>query len=220
LILIVTGKMQTYYYKVIIGLAVFAIIGTGLWLYNRYEAIKATVLEARKADTAARVQNLASSLIKPEDFIDQDPVRQRRTFETFFTAIQSPEVFRLKVYNREPKIIWSNLREIIGQDASNNQEAVDALNGKITSELKSLKPEQVSERQFQEFTETYVPIRYGRGQIVGVIEVYQTALSAKKKIQEDLLQSAISALAAALVVYLVAALVLRLVMKKHGSLGN
>ena len=212
--------MQTYYYKVIIGLAVFAIIGTGLWLYNRYEAIKATVLEARKADTAARVQNLASSLIKPEDFIDQDPVRQRRTFETFFEAIQSPEVFRLKVYNREPKIIWSNLREIIGQDASNNQEAVDALNGKITSELKSLKPEQVSERQFQEFTETYVPIRYGRGQIVGVIEVYQTALSAKKKIQEDLLQSAISALAAALVVYLVAALVLRLVMKKHGSLGN
>ena len=86
--------------------------------------------------------------------------------------------------------------------------------------MKSLKPEQVSERQFQEFTETYVPIRYGRGQIVGVIEVYQTALSAKKKIQEDLLQSAISALAAALVVYLVAALVLRFVMKKHGSLGN
>ena len=212
--------MQTYYYKVIIGLGIFAIIGAGLWLYNRYEAIKATVLEARKADTAARVQNLASSLIKPEDFIDQDPVRQRRTFETFFTAIQSPEVFRLKVYNREPKIIWSNLREIIGQDASTNQEVGDALKqGKITLKFKSLKPEQVSERQFQEFTETYVPIRYGRGQIVGVIEVYQTALSAKKKIQEELLQSAISALAAALAVCLAAALVLRLVMK-HGSLGN
>jgi len=220
LILIATGKMHTYYYKIIIGLAVLVIIGTGLWLYNRYEAIKATVFEARKADTAARVQNLASSLIKPEDFIDQDPVRQRRTFETFFAAIQSPEVFRLKVYNREPKIIWSNLREIIGQDASNNQEAIDALNGKITLELKSLKPEQVSERQFREFTETYVPIRDAEGKVVGAIEVYQTAIRARENIKQQFQKLAMITMVVVLVAYAGTAFILRFILRRRGNIQN
>ena len=212
--------MQTYYYKVIIGLAVFAIIGTGLWLYQRYEAIKATVLEARKADTAARVQKLASSLIKPEDFIDQDPVRQRRTFETFFEAIQSPEIFRLKVYNREPKIIWSNLREIIGQDASTNQEAIDALNGKVTLELKSLKPEQVSERQFQEFTETYVPIPDAKGKVVGVIEVYQAAIRARENINGQFQKLAMITIVVVLVGYSGAVFILRFFLRPRGKIQN
>ena len=211
--------MQTYY-KVIIGIAVLVIIGTGLWLYKRYETIKASVFEATRMEIAAHIQNRAAALIKPEAFSNQDPLLQRQAFEAFFDAIQTPEIFRVKVYDRQPKIIWSNLKEIIGEDASNNPEVKDALNkGKITFKFKSLKPEQVSERQFQEFTETYVPIRYGKGQIAGVIEVYQTALPAKKKIQEEMLQSAISALAVALAVCLAATLVLRLVMK-HGSLGN
>ncbi len=213
--------MQRYYYKAIIGLAVFAIIGTGLWLYKRYETIKASVFEARRMEIAAHIQDRAAALIKPEAFSNQDPMLQRQAFEAFFDAIQTPEIFRVKVFDRQPKIIWSNLKEIIGEDASNNPEVTDALNeGKITSKFKSLKPEQVSERQFREFTETYVPIRYGKGQIVGVIEVYQTALSAKKKIQEELLQAAISALAVALAGYLAAALGLRIVMKKRVGVSD
>jgi hypothetical protein len=216
----VTGKMQTYYYKVIIGLAVLAIIGTPLWLYKRYDAIRATVLEARKADTAARVQNLASSLIKPEDFMDRDPVRQRRTFETFFEAIQSPEVFRLKVYNHEPKIIWSNLREIIGQDASANQEAIDALNGKITSEFKSLKSEEVSERHFQEFTETYVPVQDAKGKMVGVIEVYQTAIRARENINGQFQKLAMITIVVVSAAFAGAAFILRFIFRRRGNIQN
>ncbi|MFQ5903858.1 MAG: hypothetical protein ACE5JO_09215, partial [Candidatus Binatia bacterium] len=170
--------MKTYYYKAIIGLAVLVMIGTGLWLNKRYEAITAGVFEARRVAIAAHIQDQASTLLKPEDFVDPNTLRQQQTFETFFEAIQTPEIFRIKVFNREPKIIWSNLKAIIGQDASTNQEAMDALNGTIILKFKSLKPEQASERQFQEFTETYIPIRDANGNIAGVIEVYQTAYRA------------------------------------------
>lgn len=202
--------MQTYYYKVIIGLAVLVIIGTGLWLYQRYEAIKATVFEARRVDIATHIQSRASTLIKPEDFSDQDTVRQQKIFETFFEAIQSPEIFRIKVFNHEPKIIWSNLKEIIGQDASTNQEVVDALKqGRITLKFKSLKPEQVSERQFQEFTETYIPIRDAKGKIIGVIEVYQTAIRARENINGQFQKLAMITIVVVLVGYSGIALVLR-----------
>lgn len=200
--------MQTYY-KVIIGLAVFAIIGAGLWLYQRYEAIKATVFEARKVDIADHIQTRASTLIKPGDFSDEDTVRQQKIFETFFEAIQSPEIFRIKVFNREPRIIWSNLKEIIGQDAFTNQEAIDALKGKITLKFKSLKPEQVSERQFQEFTETYVPIQDAKGKVVGAIEVYQTAIRARENINGQFQKLAMITMVVVLVGYSGIALVLR-----------
>lgn len=205
-----TGKMQTYYYKVIIGLAVFAIIGAGLWLYKRYETIKASVFEARRLEIAAHIQNRAATLIKPEAFNNQDPMLQRQAFEAFFDAIQTPEIFRIKVFDRQPKIIWSNLKEIIGQDASSNREAIDALNeGKITLKFKSLKPEQVSERQFQEFTETYIPIQDAKGKVVGAIEVYQTAIRARENINGQFQKLAMITMLVVLVGYSGIALVLR-----------
>lgn len=192
-----------------LGLGVLVIIGTGLWLYRRYEAIKTTVFEASRADIAAHIQNRVSTLIKPENFSDQDTVRQQKIFEAFFEAIQSPEIFRIKVFNHEPKIIWSNLKEIIGQDASTNQEAIDALNGKITLKFKSLKPEQVSERQFQEFTETYIPIPGAKGKPVGAIEVYQTAIRARENINGQFQKLAMITIVVVLVGYSGIALVLR-----------
>ncbi len=205
--------MKTYY-KVIIGLAVLVIIGTGLWLYSRYREIKTSVFETRKTDIVAYVRNRASTLIKARNFSDKDTLRQQRVFESFFETIQSPQIFRIKVFNREPKIVWSNLKGIIGQDASTNQEAIDALKeGKITWKFKSAKPEQLSERQFQEFTETYIPIPDAKGEIVGVIEVYQTAFSAIEQAKRDFQKSAIPAIVIALIGYSVMALALRFLIK-------
>ena len=84
--------MKTYY-KVIIGLAVLVIIGTGLWLYSRYREIKTSVFETRKTDIVAYVRNRASTLIKARNFSDKDTLRQQRVFESFFETIQSPQIF-------------------------------------------------------------------------------------------------------------------------------
>lgn len=201
--------------RYLIALAVFASVPTGLWLYERYQAISEATYEARKADITAYIRDRAIKLIPPQDFAE--PSRSNgRNFEAFFESIQSPEIFRIKVFDRQPKIIWSNLSDIIGQDASTNQEAIDALTQeKVTLKFKSLKPEQVSERHFSEFTETYVPIRYPQQGIVGVIEVYQTALTAMKTIEAEFRKAIFQAAAVALGAYMAAATVVLWLLRSH-----
>jgi len=123
--------MKTYY-KVIIGLAALVIIGTGLWLYSQYEAIKTSTIEKRKADTASFIQNRAAAFIRPEYFGDGYSVLQQQTFENFFGAIQSPRLVRIKVWDRNFTIIWSNLTGLIGKSFPDNHEVKKAFSSANT----------------------------------------------------------------------------------------
>jgi hypothetical protein len=197
-----------------VGLAVLIVVGAGLWLYGRYQTVKASVFDKRKVDIAVHIQNRAGALIQPESFSDKDSRRQQQIFQRFFEAVQSPQIFRIKVFNREPKIIWSNLKEIIGQDASANLEVKQALDkGEITLKFKSLKPEQVTERQYGEFTETYVPIRDAKGRIIGVIEVYQTFHSARDLIRTEFQRLTMTSIPVILIGYFATAFIFRFLVK-------
>ncbi|MGH7831617.1 MAG: hypothetical protein ACREP8_15740, partial [Candidatus Binatia bacterium] len=172
--------------KVVLAAGALAVFGTGMWLYGYYGRLREQVYQARKVEVAEYIQRRAAQMIRPTDFAPSDGSHRGEAFETFFDAIQTPELFRIKVFSREPKIIWSNLKEIVGQDASANLDVQTALeNGKVTLKFKSSKPEQISERQFRKFTETYVPIRSATGAIVGVIEVYQTAFRIEENIKKQ-----------------------------------
>jgi hypothetical protein len=193
--------------KIILSLALIATLGVGLWLYSYYERLREKAYQARKIEIAEYIQRRAGQMVQPEDFAVRNPPQSRHAFEAFFDAIQTPELFRIKVFSREPKIIWSNLKEIVGQDASTNPDVKAAFeNGEVLLKFKSSKPEQISERQFQEFTETYVPIRTATGAIVGVIEVYQTAFRIEEAIGGEFQKVAAIASVVGLIVYCAAAL--------------
>ena len=205
------------YYKVIVALGIVMIAGVGSWLYfGSYKNIQARVLEERKISIAAYIQNQASQLAIMDDFNIADSVRQDQVFKSFFENIQSSEIFRIKVFSGGYKIIWSNLKEIIGQHASTNQEVKEALeDGKITLKAKSMKPEQVTERRFQNFTETYVPIANDKGEYIGVVEIYQTYAALGVKINKEFINTAMKDIAGAIVAFVVLALIIRRLMPRQ-----
>lgn len=201
---------KPYYY---ILLALLVVVGTGTFLYNRYGAIKAEAEEAAKTKTAAYIQNRAASMVNPEDFGAVDVKRQQEVFKNFWKSIQSPEFIRIKVWNKNFTIIWSNLSELIGQRFPDNHEVDEALDGEIEFEIEKQKEEHISERQYSEVSETYIPFKDKDGKVVGVLEVYQPTTLLNQEVQGRFQKIAIPTVLAAVVGYLILVFALRFFLK-------
>lgn len=193
--------MNSRFSKVVMGCALFIALTTGLWLYVSYSNIKQAAIEKRKAETAAFLQKRAAALLKAEDFTAGDPALRQQSFQSFFDAVQSPDLVRMKIWNRDFTVVWSELRELIGQRFSDNHEVQEALEGKIEFELAESKDEQVSERAFQALSETYVPFFNAKGEVVGVFEVYQPVTTLNEEIRSRFRSSAMTAFVFAAVVF-------------------
>ena len=86
-----------------------------------------------------------------------------------------PEVTRIKVWNREATVLWSDESRLIGQSFSDNHELKEALEGKIEVEIQTLRrAENVYEPQGGRLAEIYVPIFGADGTVVGVVEIFKT----------------------------------------------
>ncbi|MFQ5830131.1 MAG: GAF domain-containing protein [Candidatus Methylomirabilia bacterium] len=88
-----------------------------------------------------------------------------------------PEIVRVKVWDREATILWSDEPRLIGQRFPHNQEIRASLAGKVAVEIKRLtKAEHAyEEEQFASLAEVYVPIFSKQsGAVVGVVELYKT----------------------------------------------
>ena len=199
---------KTYVQLLIVLAGVMVFIG-GIWLYSRYQSIKASVFEERKAEIASTIHGAAASLIKPEDFTSQDPARHENAFEPFFLSIQSPELLRIKIWDRNFTILWSNLKDLIGERFPDNLEVKEALEGKIEFELSKVKFEHFSERRYRELTETYVPIPDANGNVVAVIEVYHAFFPLQQEIHSQFQKSVMVAALIVVLGHFTAALVLR-----------
>jgi uncharacterized membrane protein YraQ (UPF0718 family) len=103
---------------------------------------------------------------------------------------------------------------LIGQRFPDNHEVEEALEGKIEFEIEKLKTEHLTERQFQELGELYVPISGGRGDIAGVLEVYQPTHALRQEVKAEFLRSAALAAVVSAALYVVALLALRALKKK------
>ncbi len=86
-----------------------------------------------------------------------------------------PSIKRLKVWNTDSVVVWSDERQLVGKQFPNNKELLEALNGTISSEISSLvKEENRTERQYKRLLELYIPIRSGReGNVRAVFEIYR-----------------------------------------------
>ena len=86
-----------------------------------------------------------------------------------------PSIKRIKVWNPDSVVVWSDERQLVGKQFPNNKELLEALNGTISSEISSLvKQENRTERQYQRLLELYIPIRSEReGKVRAVFEIYR-----------------------------------------------
>lgn len=169
---------STYWIKlgfVAVILALVSAIGVSL----RYETHWAAAQDDHRAAMTAfiRAQAQSTGMIE-EDFSTTSAERHAEVFSAYFARIQSPEIIRIKVWNKEHTIIWSNLTETIGQQFADNHELDEAFEGEVEMEIEKEKEEHVSERHYDEFAEIYVPV-YGAEDsrtVIGVIEVYQPSI--------------------------------------------
>jgi diguanylate cyclase (GGDEF)-like protein len=84
-------------------------------------------------------------------------------------------VVRLKIWNRDHVVVYSNAHDLIGKAFPTSPELETALGGQVTSEIADVRhAENVEERKFGSLFEAYVPLRYTPdGPPAGAFEIYR-----------------------------------------------
>jgi two-component system NtrC family sensor kinase len=130
-----------------------------------------------------------------------------RSQQEFARLMQGlPEVVRVKVWDRDATVVWSDEPRLIGRRFPDNHELKEALAGEVSVEIKTLEArENAYERaSFSTLAEVYVPIVSKKtGQIVGVVEVYKSPIRLFGAIQRARLVIWTISLAGALILYVV-----------------
>ncbi len=180
--------------------AVALAAATGWFAYTRYNLFKMQALDQRKVDTSVFIRKQAAKLTAA-DFSSAKPGQSQKIFDNLWASVQSPDYVRIKAWDTDYKIVYSNLPELIGQRFADNNEVKQALAGEtplLLEDSEDLKAEHFSEREYAELTEAYIPLM-DKEKVFGVIEVYQqtAALSeaAKAKTTKTVLPVAVVVLA-------------------------
>lgn len=85
-----------------------------------------------------------------------------------------PGIFRLKMWNTDGTVLWSDHAEIIGKNFSQNRHFQTASSGKVSYNNEGLrKVENQTEQDERIVVEVYMPV-YDGERIIGVLELYES----------------------------------------------
>lgn len=138
------------------------------------EKIKKRFIESRKEPVAHFVSKQIESHLPLNAFLSKDYESNRPYFEKYFANIDTEDVIRIKVYNKNSDIIYSDESNLLGKNFSDNKELREALEGEIAVEIKEpLEKENAYEKGYKQLMEIYLPVYYsGESRPQGVVEVY------------------------------------------------
>lgn len=139
-----------------------------------------------------------------------DDAAQQAALAYYANHIRSmPGVLRVNIYSKSRRMLWSSESQLIGQSFDDNDELVAAAAGRRITEISSseteAKSEHVALNQSLHFIEAYIPIRAdgGRGDVLGVVEVYKGSQSLDATIRHAQAVVWIGAAASGLILFLV-----------------
>jgi len=159
------------------SIVIIVLLGVVLNLVISYQ-IENMVMERTKYTTSSIVEIDARNhhLIDLMEDNENDSKEMKTFFETFYHSLKTDEIIRIKIFNTNGTIIYSDVEGLIGQTFQDNVELNDALKGSIEVEINRdlKKKENIYEREnFSGLMEIYVPIKNDYDQIQGVVELYQ-----------------------------------------------
>lgn len=142
------------------------------WLLK--STIQRAVRENDERQTSTFVRHVISTEFGTDLLKRQTPILDTALGERIMVALALDEVFRIKVYNLEGRIIWSDEPELLGIRFPENRFLEVALGGDVASVIEEPeRTEHVFERGlFDQIMETYIPILEGNS-VVGVVEIYR-----------------------------------------------
>jgi len=145
-----------------------------LMSYFVSEYFKQTMLK-RDVDVNAKFITLqARQHLTSEDFTPNNYDKKDAKYTEFFKEIGTDEIVRIKVWNPDQVVVYSDDKDIVGKPFHDNDELEESLDeGKIVTEISDLtKSESTSEKNYGQLIEMYIPIKSNSGKIIGVIETY------------------------------------------------
>jgi signal transduction histidine kinase len=138
------------------------------------------LLERESAATGQIVRADADATLRPEDFASWRTPDAVARFERFARrALLNPDVRRVKIYNGEMRVVWSDEARLIGESFADNPRLGRALQGETIVRLThGGQAENVYEGDLQDAVEVYVPLVLsgrtpGTARIAGVVELYK-----------------------------------------------
>jgi two-component system, NtrC family, sensor histidine kinase HydH len=192
----------------ILSLATIAVI-TVVQVTVQWLLLEKDLLGWERTTAAQTIRTEALSVLRPEDFVDWrgEPARDR--FTRFFEiALSNAEILRVKIYDRQGTIVWSDEPRLIGSRFAENQDVRRALAGETVASLDSgPKHENLYDRAFGPKTvELYVPLIWpgstpGTARVSGVVEVYKDAVRMFSDVARDRLVIVLTSMAGAVLLY-------------------
>lgn len=119
-------------------------------------------------------------------------------------ALVFGEIFRIKVYDDEGTIIWSDEPRLVGMNFPDNYLLKKALEGKVVSKIeKPKRSEHIYERgKYDEVAEVYVPIySIDNSKLLGVVEVYKYPLVYLRNLRRAVLSIWVASLIGGAILY-------------------
>lgn len=150
---------------VVVGYALTQITGT---------VIAGNVRKEGELDARDEARHITSRLTPADLETPMSGDRLESLDQYVRSDIVSDRVGRVKIWNRNSALIYSDDRAEIGGIFPDNGELEEALEGKTVSEIeKPSKTENENEARFGQLLEVYTPIRFeGSDEVVGAFEVY------------------------------------------------
>lgn len=159
------------------ALSFIMILLIGLVLnYALSTKIEDVMIERTKATTVLHVQEQVEKYLEPDFFLNPNYEKNYRKFEDYYYDIKSSEIIRIKIYNKNGTIIFSDEKELIGKRFEINEELNEALEGNLQAEIKRdiSKEENIFEKKYGALMEIYIPLYHDEtNQLIGVVELYQ-----------------------------------------------
>jgi signal transduction histidine kinase len=156
---------------------VIGLITAALSLVISY-SLRKDLLEREWRITADFVRTEAFYHLSPADFAASwSPAAQDNFREFYRQTVTMPEIVRVKVYDANMAVVWSDEPRLLGQRFPLNPQLTSALAGRVVVNLEASerKAENIYERgNFPELVEVYVPIVFpGTSRVAGVVETYK-----------------------------------------------
>ena len=157
------------------SLVCIVIMTTALWfIVSQY--LTRQILQREWELTAQMLRADVKQLLIDYDFQATDRKSVGHKFEELLRHVTlMPEITRIKVYNPEGVVIWSDDKRLVGKSFSDNPALHEALGGKIIADMSHLrKAENVFDQTpIGSAIEIYVPIYADSKELLGVIEIYK-----------------------------------------------
>lgn len=176
--------------KTVLTLLALVLLGFNAWiLYPKYqvfhdaELFKLTPEVTLRTDSAEKVirEGLTQNFITASDFSTARATSSAEKYSTFFENMKDIAILRMKLWDANYVVLWSDIPALNGQRFTDNHELGEVysegtreVEGKLGQVEKTVdKNESIAEGGYNNYLEIYIPLVDQK--VVGVVEVYVAA---------------------------------------------